>query len=54
MKHLEVVLKRHQEEKLTINLEKSEFMKEELAYLGFVVSQGKLKMDKSKVEAILS
>ena len=30
MKHLELVLKKLQEEKLTINLEKSEFMKEEI------------------------
>ena len=54
MKHLEMMLRKLQEEKLTVNLEKSEFMKEELVYLGFVVSQGSLKMDKSKVEEILS
>ena len=54
MRHLELVLKKLQEEKLIVNLKKSEFMKEELVYLGFVVSQGDLKMDKSKVEAILS
>jgi len=29
-------------------------MKEELEYLGFVISKGTLKMDPSKVEAILS
>lgn len=49
-----MVLKILQEEKLIGNLEKSEFMKEELVYLGFVVSQGSMKIDKSKVEAILS
>lgn len=38
MKHLELVLRKLQEEKLIVNLEKSEFMKEELVYLGFVVS----------------
>ena len=54
MKHLELVLKRLQEEKLAINLEEGEFLKQELVYLGFVVSQGKLKMDPSKVEAILN
>lgn len=48
MKHLELVLRKIQEEKLTVNLEKSEFMKEELVYFGFVVSQGSLKMDKDK------
>ena len=54
MKHLELVLRKLQEDKLTINLEKSEFVKEDLVHLGFVVSQGSLKMDKDKVEAILS
>ena len=49
-----MVLRKLQEEKLTVNLEKSEFMKEELVYLGFVVSQGNLKMEKYKVEAIFS
>lgn len=53
-KHLEVVLKRLHEEQLSINLEKWEFLKQELVYLGFVVSQGTLKMDPSKVEAILN
>ena len=37
MKHLEMVLKKLQEEKLIVNLEKSEFMKEELVYLVFSV-----------------
>ena len=37
-KHLEMVLRELQEEKLRMNLEKSEFIKEELVYLGFVVS----------------
>lgn len=54
VKHLELVLRKLQEEKLIVNLEKSDFMKEELVYLGFLVSQGSLKMDKDKVEAILS
>ena len=53
IKHVEVVLKRLHEEKLAINLEKCDFFKEELVYLGFVVSQGKLNMDKEKVSAIL-
>ena len=38
LKHLEIVLRRLQEEKLAINLEKCEFMKKELVYLGCVVS----------------
>ena len=52
MKNLELVLKKLQEEKLAINLEKSELLKQELVYLGFVVSQGDINMDHSKVEAI--
>ena len=54
LKHVEQVLRRLQEEKLAINLEKCEFFKQELVYLGFVVSKGSLKMDPSKVEAILN
>ena len=42
MKHLEIMLKRLQVEKLSINLEKCEYLKQELVYLGFVVSQGSL------------
>ena len=39
-KQVEVVLKRHHEENLAINLEKCYFLKEKLVYLGFVVPQG--------------
>ena len=45
LKHLDFVLRRLQEEKLMINLEKCSFMQEELTYLGFVISKGMLKMD---------
>lgn len=54
MKHLNLVLRRLNEEKLMINLNKCEFMKRKLVYLGFVITKGTLKMDPSKVEAILS
>lgn len=37
-----------------INLEKCEFIKIELVYLGFVLSHGNLEMDRSEVEAILN
>ena len=53
MKQLELVLRKLQD-MLIVNLEKFEFMKEELVYLGFVMSQRSLKMDKDNVEAILS
>lgn len=45
--------KLHQE-KLIINLDKCGFFKTELVYVGFVVSQGCLKMDPNKVDAIVN
>lgn len=42
------VLQRLKEEKLLINLKKCSFMKEEIVYLGFVVSVDGLKMDPFK------
>ena len=52
--HLELVLKKLREKELKINLDKCVFMKEELVFLGFVISKGNLKMDPEKVEAILN
>ena len=54
IKHVEMVLNKLHEEKLTINLEKCEFLKQELVYLGFMVSKGSLKIDQDKVAAILN
>lgn len=54
LSHLDSVLKRLYDEKITMNLEKCEFVKKELVYLGFVLSQGNLKMDPRKVEAIVN
>lgn len=51
---VEVVLQRLHEEKHSINLEKCDFFKQELVYLGFVVSKGYLKMDQEKVFTILN
>ena len=53
-KHLDMVLKRLHEEDLKINLEKCIFVKDELIFLGFVISKDSLKMDPSKVEAIVN
>ncbi len=50
--HLNLVLKKLYDEKLLINLKKCFFMKEELIYLGFVISQEGLKMDPEKIKAI--
>jgi hypothetical protein len=52
IRHLNLVLKRLHDEKLLINLKKCFFMKEELIYLGFVISQEGLKMDPEKIKAI--
>lgn len=40
--------------RLTINVEKSRFCQKEIRYLGYIVGQGCLKTDKSKIEAIES
>lgn len=47
-------LYRLKEEKFLINLKKCSFMKEEIVYLGFLISADGLKMDPEKVEAILN
>jgi hypothetical protein len=54
LRHLTLVMRRLQGEKLLINLKKkkSSFMKTKLIYLGFVISSNELKMDLEKVKAI--
>jgi hypothetical protein len=52
LRHLTLVMRRLQQEKLLINLKKSSFMKTKLIYLGFVISSNELKMDHEKVKAI--
>lgn len=52
LEHLNLVLRTLQKENLLINLKKCSFMKEDLVYLGFVVSKEGLKMDPEKVQAI--
>jgi hypothetical protein len=46
------MMERLQQKKLLINMKKSSFMKEELIYLGLVISSNELKMDPEKVRAI--
>ena len=53
LRHLHHVLRKLQQEKLIINLQKCTCMKEELVYLGFVISREGLKMDQEKVKEIL-
>jgi hypothetical protein len=52
LRHLTLVMRRLQQEKLLINLKKSSFMKTKLIYLGFVISSNELKMDLEKVKEI--
>jgi hypothetical protein len=52
LRHLTLVMRRLQQEKLLINLKKSSFMKTELIYLGFFISSNELNMDPEKVKAI--
>jgi hypothetical protein len=52
LKHLAIVMRKLQQEKLLVNMKKCSFMKTELIYLGFVISANELKMDQSKVEVI--
>jgi hypothetical protein len=52
LRHLTLVMRRLQREKLLINLNKSSFMKTKLIYLGFMISSNEFKMDSEKVKAI--
>jgi hypothetical protein len=52
LRHLTLVMRRLEQERLLINLKKSSFMKTELIYLGFVISSNELEMDLEKVKAI--
>jgi hypothetical protein len=52
LKHLAIVMRKLQQEKLLINMKKCLFMQTGLIYLGFVVSANELRMDPSKVEVI--
>ena len=54
LRQLKLVLRTLQKEKLLINLKKCSFLKKELVYLGFVVSEEGLKMDSYKVQAIVN
>ena len=52
MRHLTLVMRRLQWEKLLINMKKSSFMKTKLIYLGFLISSNELNMDLEKVKVI--
>jgi hypothetical protein len=52
LNHLAVVMRRLQQHKLMINMNKLSFMRTQLIYLGFVISANELKMDPEKIKAI--
>jgi hypothetical protein len=52
LRHLTLVMRRLQQEKLLVNLKKSSFMQTKLIYLGFFISSNELKMDPEKVKEI--
>jgi hypothetical protein len=52
LRHLAIVMRRLQQEKLLVNLKKCSFMQTELIYLGFVISVNEIRMDPQKVEVI--
>ena len=54
LRHLKYVLDRLRKEKLLMNVKKCFFMKKELVYLGFTISQEGLKVEPEKVEEILN
>ena len=54
LRHLQLVLRTLQKEKLLINLKKCSFLRKELVYLGFVVSEEGLKIESNKVKEILN
>ena len=53
IRHLNYVLQKLQQENLLLNLKKCSFIKEDLVYLGFVVSADGLKMDPEKIKEII-
>jgi hypothetical protein len=52
LRHLALVMRRLQNQKLLISLKKSSFLKTKLIYLCFIISSNELKMDLEKVKAI--
>jgi hypothetical protein len=52
LRHLNLVMRRLQQEKLLININKFYFMNTELIYFGFLISSNELKMYLKKVKAM--
>ncbi len=54
MEHLYKVFQTLRKQKLYVNLKKCHFLIDSLVFLGYVVSAEGIKMDPSKIEAIIS
>ena len=52
-KHLRLVFQRLRENRLYVKLEKCEFVQEDITFLGHKINAGLIRMDKSKVQAIV-
>jgi hypothetical protein len=53
IKHVKTVLELLKKEKLYVKLSKCEFGKTSMVYLGYIVGNGQLKIDPTKVEVIV-
>lgn len=51
-KHVKLVLRALRDVKLLVNPKKSEFEKEQVNYLGYVISAGEIRIKDSKVSAV--
>ena len=51
--HLRKVLQRLREHKLYVKSEKCEFAREQITYLGHKISEGQIRMDERKVQAVI-
>ena len=54
LRHLKMVLKTMQKEKVLVNLKKCSFLKKELIYLGSIILEEGLKMDQHNLQAMSS
>ena len=54
IKHIKKVLRKIKEANLLLKLEKCEFYKDRVSFLRFIIRRDRIKIDPSKVEAVLS
>lgn len=52
MYHLELIFKKFIEHNITINYKKSQFLKNQIKFLGHVISEKGISMDPEKVQAV--